>query len=233
MGSGTWTVTQFVGTRIWTVTSSGLTFDKGTGLIDVTGSRPGEYYFDSSGVVYNAIKVSATDVYGLSLRYSTTFGSVEVAPGATMMLFPGTTVTADSWNLTGTVGSGITIKSRTTSSATIAKSGGGTVTITGATISYLIGSPASTFYAPGCIDGGNNTNISFIVTTTRSVGLDALIAATATRSVGLDALIATTNTRSVGLDALIISTPSAGHTVKYLPRTVGVAAPARVREVAA
>jgi len=228
MGSGAWTGSGDAA-AIWDITdTTNLTFSA-SGLLRFSGALTAARTLRMGALTYNNIQNSTTGAYALILRDACSGNALTVDANRTQQFYRGETRTFASYD----IGTGCTLSSDTTSQATIAKSGGGTVTITGATISYLIGSPASTFYAPGCIDGGNNTNISFIVTTTRSVGLDALIAATATRSVGLDALIATTNTRSVGLDALIISTPSAGHTVKYLPRTVGVAAPARVREVAA
>jgi hypothetical protein len=69
----------------------------------------------------------------------------------------GTTTTAAAWS----IGSGCTITSITGATHTLVKSGGGSVSAPGATVSWSIASPASTFFAPGGTNGGNNTNWTF------------------------------------------------------------------------
>jgi hypothetical protein len=103
----------------------------------------------------------------LSMPNSVTFtdvaptvtGTTSLTAGKTLKAAHGLTFTSALWS----IGAGCTLNSDDgANQATIAKSGGGTVTFgAGCVIDYLIGSPAATFLAPGCTDGGHNTDILF------------------------------------------------------------------------
>lgn len=106
----------------------------------------------------------------ISMLDSTTFtdvaptvtGTTTLAAGKTLKAAYGLTFTSAAWDLTGTSGSPITLSSDDgANAATLAKSGGGTVTAEYCTVSYLTASPAATFLALNSTDGGNNTNWTF------------------------------------------------------------------------
>lgn len=71
------------------------------------------------------------------------------------------THTFANWSLTGSAGNILTIGSITNATHTLAKSGGGTVSVPYASISYSTATPTNTWIAPGGTNGGNNTGWSF------------------------------------------------------------------------
>jgi hypothetical protein len=162
MGNGTWTMSGVVANNAWNVTSTtGLTITPGASTIKFTGA-PTAFREQSMAGTYNNVEFATTGSYGFIVRYAPTFNNFKVAPGSNVQFYRSETVTAASWTLEGTSDDPITLASDTTTAATIAKSGGGTVTIDYATITYLTGSPISTFSATNSIDGGNNSQIDFI-----------------------------------------------------------------------
>jgi len=203
MGSGTWLVNVF---NVF-YSATNLTLNKGTGLIKIVGG--GEpAFFGCSLYPFHNLEIATTTQ--AKIYYTCTFDQVKIDAGANVRFWSNQTYTAGTWDIVGTPASPITI-SGVAAAATLAKSGGGTVAITYATISYITASPVSTFSATSSTDNGHNTNIEFITFVTREIatGLDALVAATRTVPVGLDALIARTRTATVGLGALVAKTDTA------------------------
>ncbi len=160
LGNGTWTLTGDVNYpwRIGSVT--GLTIKPGTSTIKFTGNITGPRELQMAGT-YNNVEFATTGSYGFTVRYAPTFNQFKVAPGTKTRFYRSETVTATTWVLEGTEADPIELASDTTTAAVLAKAGGGTVTADYATITYLTGTPADTWYATNSTDGGNNTGWAF------------------------------------------------------------------------
>jgi hypothetical protein len=83
----------------------------------------------------------------------------------TLSAFPASTLTVTTWDasMDGTSGNVLTMTygGATAGAWTLAKAGGGTVTVDYADISYVDASPATTWYATNSTDSGNNTGWTF------------------------------------------------------------------------
>lgn len=191
-------------------TTTGLTYTD-TGSMTFTGSlTAGNSSIFLGGLAHNSITVSTTGAGYLIFRDSSPISTFTVSPGVQARFYSGQTFTIATPFLTGTAVSPVTLQAHSTTNATLAKSGGGTVTIQYATVDYLTGSPASTFYAYNSTDGGHNSQIYFATAKTATVGLDAMIAESRGATLSLDALIAEARTSTVALDALIQIARSVG-----------------------
>ena len=162
MGSGTWTLTA-TSTAKWTTTLIGnLTLNKGTALIKLTGTLTVASTCTFGALTLYNFENATSGAYPIIIRGGPTFNQFKVAAGSKQQFYRSETVTATTWLLTGTSGSPITLASDTTTAAVLAKAGGGTVTADYATVTYLTGTPADTWYATNSTDGGNNTGWAFI-----------------------------------------------------------------------
>jgi hypothetical protein len=157
MGSGTWTLTG-VGT-VWDNSSSG-TFSAGTSTIKITDtSASAKTIAGASKTYYNVWHAGAGD---LVFPTTMTVNNIKANAGASLVLPATNTLTVASVTLDGT-GAPISIKSSTSgTSATLAKSGGGTAYVDYCSIKDIAASPASTFYARNSTNVSGNTNWTFI-----------------------------------------------------------------------
>lgn len=136
---------------------SNLTFTH-TGTLWINHAPTAERVSPLGNYTFNAIRYTNTGSAAHILSGGFTAASMQIDAGSALKFYRGQTYTAAAWD----IGAGCTLSSDTTTQATIAKSGGGTVTIgAGCTIDYLIGSPNWTFFAPDSTDGGHNSQIYF------------------------------------------------------------------------
>lgn len=164
MGSGLWTLTG-TGT-VWNLlTSTNLTFNRGTANIVLTDTSASAKTFAGGGLTYNGVTLGAGGgVCTYTISGSNIFSSLSSnkTSAFTLSLTSGTTQTVTTWGVNGSAGNVLTLQRSSVTAATIAKSGGGTATIDYATITGITGSPAATWFATNSTNGGNNSNISFI-----------------------------------------------------------------------
>lgn len=173
MGSGTWTLTS-TGT-VWNAqTITNLTFNKGTANIVLSNTGTGSRTFSGGGRTYNKLTIGgATGTSTLTFVGGNTFS--ELASTKTVahtIVFPsGSTQTVGAWTITGTAGNVVTLQSSSTSSYTLNKTGGGTVSVDYMSISRSTATPGSTWYAgANSTDGGNNSGWNFTVPPPPAVG---------------------------------------------------------------
>jgi autotransporter-associated beta strand protein len=161
MGSGTWTLTSF-GTLWNCATSTNLTLNASTSTISLTNTGTVSRSFDGGGRTYNNLSIGgATGIAVLTIAGSNTFNTISSTKTVahTIRLTSGTTTTVTSWTVNGTSGNLVTLDSTTAGTqATLAKSGGGTVTVNWYNIRDSNASPASTWFANNTTNSGNNTN---------------------------------------------------------------------------
>lgn len=82
----------------------------------------------------------------------------------------GLTVSVADWQCSGNSGGQLTLTNVSSgSAATLLKTGGGTVTVTNANISWITASPSSTWTAVNSTDSGNNTGWTFTTTNSGSM----------------------------------------------------------------
>jgi hypothetical protein len=175
MGSGTW---ELDGTgTVWDVetNASGFTLNAGTSTIKIffsstfRGNSNTYYNLSFVGTGYNPSTTSFT-IFG-----SNTFNSVtSTIKGNCNITIDGNT-TVGSWNVSGYSSlSRVTLSSRVGGlfgQRTITKTGGGTINVDYCDISYSQVLPAGIAFATNSINGGNNTNWSFIATPSSGSGL--------------------------------------------------------------
>lgn len=166
MGSGTWTLSG-VGT-VWNAgTVTGLTFNKGTANIVLSDTSTSARTFAGGGLTYNKLTIGgATGVSTLTISGSNTFSELATTKTVshTLTLTSGQTTTVTTWSINGIFG-GSTFFLRASSAgsrATLAKAGGGTVTVDYADIRDSTASPVSTWSATNSTDSGNNLNWTFV-----------------------------------------------------------------------
>jgi hypothetical protein len=175
MGSGTW---QLDGTgTVWDVetNASGFTLNAGTSTIKIffsstfRGNSNTYYNLSFVGTGYNP-STTTFNIYG-----SNTFNSVtSTIKGNCNITIDGDT-TVGTWNVSGYSSlSRVTLSSRVGGlfgQRTITKTGGGTINVDYCSISYSRVLPAGIAFATNSINGGNNTNWSFIATPSSGSGL--------------------------------------------------------------
>jgi hypothetical protein len=162
MGSGTWTLS---GGSCWQLsTSTNLTLNAGTSTIILSGTSSSRY-FDGGGLTYNNLTIGGNTASSvLSLSGSNTFNTLSSTNTVahTIAFEASTTNTFTNFNINGTAGNVVTIGTFfTAASHTLAKAGGGTVTVDYASISYSTANPTLTWLATNSTDGGNNSGWYF------------------------------------------------------------------------
>jgi hypothetical protein len=120
--------------------------------------------FVGVGETYYNFENATTGAFAVQVTGSNTFNNIHVdasAAARTMQFTAGTTTTVNTF--TRDAGANVITLGSVSGAATfaIAKIGGGTISLNNMSISYSTASPASTWYAPGGTDGGNNTNWTF------------------------------------------------------------------------
>jgi len=119
-----------------------LTFNEGTSSIRVTGTGA----FTGGGLTYYDVQLNGT---AHTISGSNTFTTLTLKADTTQTITftDGTTQTITTPTLTGSVGKVKTLKGSGVAGWSIAKAGGGSVLTDYLSLSYSIGSPASTWYA--------------------------------------------------------------------------------------
>lgn len=168
MGSGTWTLSSI--STVWNAaTTTNLTFNKDTANIVLTSIQTSGRTFAGGGLTYNKLTIGgATGISTLTITGSNTFSEIDSTKTVahTIAFTSGTTTTVTAWSVNGSAGNIVSLRASTAGSrATLAKAGGGTVTVNYADIKDLIASPASTWYATNSVDSGNNVDWAFVVAT--------------------------------------------------------------------
>lgn len=161
MGSGTWTLSG-TGTVWNAATTTNLTFNKNTANIQLTNTTTTARSFAGGGLVYNTLTIGGTTgTSTLTFSGSNTFNEISSTKTVahTITLTSGTTTTVTTWSINGTAGNIVSLRSSSAGSrATLAKAGGGTVTVQYFDIKDNQASPISTWYAENSINSGNNLN---------------------------------------------------------------------------
>ena len=153
---------------VWNHSGSNLTFNRGTSKIVLSRISAATRTFAGGGLTYYDLEIgSTTGASTLTITGSNTFNTVSSTKTVahTVRLAAGTTTTVTNWNINGSSGNQFTLNSATAGSqATLAKAGGGTVSVNYTTVTDIVGTPTSTWSAltsNGCVDGGNNTGWTF------------------------------------------------------------------------
>jgi len=166
MGSGVWTAT---GEFLFSF-AAGVTVNAQTSTLKFTDATASTKTFAGGGKTYNNIELAGAGSGSFNFTGSNTFADFKVSDGAKTIKFTaGTTTTVASFT-----GFDTNVPTFNTVSGsgqfTLAKSGGGVVSMPGANVTNSIASPASTFYAGTAgVNGGNNTNWIFADNTSLSV----------------------------------------------------------------
>lgn len=165
MGSGTWTLSG-TGTVWDTATTTGLTFNKDTANITLSSTSTSGRTFAGGGLTYNNLVIGgSTGVSTLTFTGSNTFGTISSTKtvAQTFLFTAGTTTTVADWTVTGSAGNVLTIGSvGGAAQHTLAKTGGGTVVVNYASISYSNATPADTWVATNSTSVTGNTGWTFL-----------------------------------------------------------------------
>lgn len=180
MGSGTWTIT---GTgNVWDVetNASGFTLNVGTSTIKLFNQEGVSKIFRGNGNTFYNLLFSGSGGYSSTTNNFAIFGS-NTFNSVTSTIIANCNITIDgdttvgSWNVSGYSSlARVTLSSRVSGAfgqRTITKTGGGTINVDYCSISYSRVLPAGIAFATNSIDGGNNTNWSFIATPSSGGGL--------------------------------------------------------------
>lgn len=166
MGSGAWTLsgTSFF---VWDMaTTTGLTFNKNTANITLSATGTTTRTFAGGSLTYNDLSIGgSTGASTTTFAGDSTFGTISSTKtvAQTILFTPGTTTTVANWTITGSAGNVLTIGSvGGAAQHTLAKTGGGTVTVNYASISYSNATPANTWAATNSTNGGNNDGWTFL-----------------------------------------------------------------------
>lgn len=156
LGSSTVTCTQTSG-NIWNFgTTTGLTFNANTSSIVLAATGASTVTFAGGGQTYNTVTVGGTGTNQINISGSNTFGTLtstrSVAYTINISTAP-STQTITNFTVSGSAGNLVTL-ARTSGTATLAKAGGGIVSVDYLSISNSTATPATlTWYA-----GANSTN---------------------------------------------------------------------------
>lgn len=144
MGSGLWTLT---GENMWTINAQ-CTLNKDTANIKLTKNSSNNKQFAGGGKTYNDIWNATQGTGYLTITGSNTFNDFKIDAGRTVKFTNSTTTTVTTFTALGTSGSHIVISNTSsTTHATLAKAGGGTISgCDYIDIQEITGSPASTWY---------------------------------------------------------------------------------------
>ena len=165
LGASTFTCTGASGGPWEIASSTGMTLNAGTSTIIFSNNSSNSRTFTGAGFTYNKLTIGGnTATSTLTFVNSNTFSEIDTTKTVahTLSFTSGTTTTVTTWSITGGVGKIVSIRSSTAgSSATLAKAGGGTVTVNYADIRDSTASPTYTWYATNSTDSGNNSNWTF------------------------------------------------------------------------
>lgn len=167
MGSGTWTLSG-TGT-VWDLgTTSNLVFNKDTANIVLSNTSTTARTFAGGSLTYNTLTIGGTTgTSTLTITGNNTFDTLASTKTVahTIRFSGGSTTTVTNWNINGSSGNLVTLTSSSTTKFTLVKAGGGSVSLSYASVAYSTASPVSTWYAylwNGNVDGGGgNANWAF------------------------------------------------------------------------
>jgi hypothetical protein len=165
--SGLWNL-RGTGT-VWDITTStNMTIVPDASTIIISDTSATANTFAGGGLTYNNITLSRGSGGGrVTFTGSNTFNVFSDLSTAAHELYftTGTTTSVRSWNVNGTASYDVTIRSTTTTNATLSKLGGGVVQSRYIDIDYITGTPDKVWYmgtvASGSVDGGHNSQIYF------------------------------------------------------------------------
>ena len=161
MGSGTWIITG-ASNQIIISSTDNLTFNRETSTVKLTGTLTDNTTLDLKGLTWYNFWNATTGDYYITIASSNTFNDFKIDANRKMKFAAGTTQTVNTFTATGTAGNLIVIRSTTTTNATLAKAGGGTISCDYIDIDYITGNPDTTWYmGTHSTDGGHNTRIYF------------------------------------------------------------------------
>jgi hypothetical protein len=166
LGSSTITL---IGTQAipWQMGNAGpLTVNGGTSNIVFNSTAAQASLNPGSNVNNTYYKVTQAGTNELLINYSITLNELQnTAQPTTISFVEGFTCTVDKFNVSGTAGNLVTLKSKTPGSQfTLAKRTGGKVLVSYCSITDSAATPAGYWFAPtsqGNVDGGNNTGWNF------------------------------------------------------------------------
>lgn len=143
----------------WNIVSTGLTLSAGTSEIRMAGSAA--QIFTGGSLTYH--RLSHTTGFVLTISGNNIFDSIDNTTQPTTFTFTsGSSQTFNKFNVSGILGSLVTLNATSTSAYTLNKLGAGRVSRNYLNISYSTASPSATWYAgTTSTDGGNNTNWTF------------------------------------------------------------------------
>lgn len=140
--------------------STDATFSAGTSTINIT---DGDGVFDGAGRTYHNVNFTGATNPGhansISVSGSNTFNIITINPNLKVVFTAGTTQTMYSLSARGTSGNTIVLDSSTTSTHSLVKTGGGTISCDYLNIQHSVATPATTWYA-----GANSTNNQAVAT---------------------------------------------------------------------
>ena len=156
LGSSTVTCTQTTG-NIWNFgTTTGLTFNANTSNIVLAATGASAVTFAGGGRTYNTVTVGGTGTNQINISGSNTFDTLTSTRSVAYTINISTassTQTITNFTVSGSAGNLVTL-ARTSGTATLAKAGGGIVSVDYLSISNSTATPATlTWYA-----GANSTN---------------------------------------------------------------------------
>lgn len=166
MGSGAWTLSGTTDSVWDTTTTTGLTFNKDTANITLSATGTTTRTFAGGSLTYNNLTIGgSTGASTTTFTGGSTFGTISSTKtvAQTILFAPGTTTTVANWTVTGSAGNVLTIGSvGGAAQHTLAKTGGGTITVDYASISYSNATPANTWAAANSTNGGANDGWTFL-----------------------------------------------------------------------
>jgi hypothetical protein len=161
MGSGIWKLNG-----VGTVWNSGGTINSNTSTIKISDDSETEKTFSGGSKIYYNLLIEGSSSCTYNFLGSNTFNDFSSSKTVSFNLLfsAGTTTTVTTFGINGSAGNLVTLSSTTTANHTLTKSGGGTITCNYLIISRSTATPALTWYAVNCIDGGNNSGWNGFVT---------------------------------------------------------------------
>jgi hypothetical protein len=179
MGSGTFTIAGYGTVFDVETNASGFTLTANTSTIKLSNEEAFSKTFRGNGnTFYNLLFAGSgynPSGYTFNIFGSNTFNSVTNTVIANISIIIDGDTTVGSWNVSGYSSlARVTLSSRVSGAfgqRTITKTGGGTINVNYCSISYSRVLPAGIAFATNSIDGGNNTNWSFIATPSSGSGL--------------------------------------------------------------
>lgn len=164
MGSGIWSMSG--SSTVWNIaTTTGLTFNKGTSNILLSGSTAGTRTFAGGGLSYNKLTIGGnpTATAITQITGTNTFTEMaSVSTGPVAVRFTATGFTVDTWSISGTATDMIAIQSSVSGAQRNFNLTNVTSGINYLSVKDIAVNQTNRFYVgPNSTDGGNNLNVYF------------------------------------------------------------------------